>query len=147
MLDETILFPLLRKFDYVTIKYLFTQYSDTKKININVNYYNRSGMSPLNLALALYNKEKELFPKRFGDNQRKGKGKQVVNVGLDAKDEHDRKEKPETMNRNVKKSKHLYEYLLTYGNVNDSIKKNIAVSPLGFALSEIRDVEVCNCAI
>lgn len=115
---ETFVFTLLRKFDYVALKYLLTTYIERKNISIFLNYYNRSGISPLYLALSLYNDEIALFPNRFADND-------------------------SSNNNSNRKDKHLYEYLLSYGaSPNDSIKKHQQVSPLSFALTNIDDVHV-----
>ena len=58
---ESVIFPLLRKYDYVTLRYLLTRHKEAKKIAIFLNYYNNQGISPLYLALSLYRKEKQLF--------------------------------------------------------------------------------------
>ena len=60
---ETVFFSLLRKYDYVTLRYLLTRHKEMKKIAIFLNYYNNRGISPLYLALSLYRKEKRLFSK------------------------------------------------------------------------------------
>ena len=64
---ETVIFSLLRKYDYITLRYLLTRHKETKKIAIFLNYYNNQGISPLYLALSLYRKEKRLFS-RFDVN-------------------------------------------------------------------------------
>eukprot|EP01084_Bolivina_argentea_P296727 511082_1 len=63
---ESLIFSLLRNFDYSSIRYLLTRYCEEQKIKINLNYYNKNGICPLYAALELYNKdEKRLKPKKF----------------------------------------------------------------------------------
>eukprot|EP01083_Nonionella_stella_P142209 439559_1 len=62
---ESLIFSLLRHFDYSTIRYLLTRYCEGKKIKINLNYYNKNGLSPLYVALQSYRNEKHMKCKRF----------------------------------------------------------------------------------
>ena len=106
---ESIIFLVLRNFDYVTLRYMLTRYAVSKKVDIHLNYLNRSGISPLCQALELFPQEMEM--KRF--------------------------------NNKSKKSLHLYEYLLEFGevNLNDSINKG-GSSALGFAFNHIKNLQL-----
>ena len=110
---ESIVFLLLRKFDYESLDYLFHKFRSSKRTYIHLNYFNQAGDAPLYLALQLYNKEKT----RFKENN---------------------------IFHNGRKYRFLYEYLLANGSsLNDSLKRDILLSPLWFSLTEIGHNEVC----
>lgn len=55
---ESIVFTLIRGFDYRILNLLFSQYSANKGVRIDLNYYNKDGISPLAVALQLFSEEK-----------------------------------------------------------------------------------------
>ena len=114
---ESIIFAILRNFDYLTLRYILTRYAISKKVDIHLNYFNRSGISPLCQALELF--PQELQMKRF---------KQKRN------NKHNKKQK-----HNL----HLYEYLIDFGevNLNDSIKRD-GSSALGFAFNHVNNLKL-----
>eukprot|EP01083_Nonionella_stella_P043236 116652_1 len=68
---ESLIFSLLRSFDYSTIRYLLTRYCEGKKIKINLNYYNKNGVSPLYVALQSYNYERRIARGRHTKKRRR----------------------------------------------------------------------------
>eukprot|EP01083_Nonionella_stella_P170821 582191_1 len=55
--NESIVFTLIRTYDYKNLKYLFEHYSSNKGVLLRVNYHNKDGMSPLGVALTLFQNE------------------------------------------------------------------------------------------
>ena len=55
---ETILFHLIRIFDVKSLKYVFNSTKSKNRININANYFNKNGQTPLFVALELHTEEK-----------------------------------------------------------------------------------------
>ena len=55
--NESIVYTLLRSYDYKNLKYIFRSYGAEKGVLIRLNYHNKDGISPLGIALKLYEHE------------------------------------------------------------------------------------------
>ena len=74
---ETILFHLIRIFDIKSLKYVFNSVKAENGININTNYFNKNGQTPLFVALELYKEEKKF--KRIAAKREEMKQLQMMN--------------------------------------------------------------------
>ncbi len=121
--NESIVYTLIRSFDYKNLRYIFTHYGKNKGVLIRMNYHNKDGISPLGLALKLYEKELAI-----------------------------REKTPVAANHTMEPTKapYLWQILIEYGTeLSFPCKKNYSsestdgdMSPLQFVLKELKNKDL-----
>eukprot|EP01084_Bolivina_argentea_P157332 274182_1 len=117
--NESVVYTLIRSYDYKNLRYIFTNYGKDKGVLIRLNYHNKDGISPLGLALKLYEHELSI-----------------------------REKTPIAANHTIEPTKapYLWEILVEYGaELSFPCKKNYSdsstdgdMSPLQFVLKELK---------
>ena len=152
---ESIIFPLIRKFDNYTLKFLLTTFRASKNVFINLNYYNKAGVSPLFVALSLYKEEKQMISysrmsstQNTGifDNNHSNNNNTTDNNDADgtAQSAQSAQGEQQGAGGHHHKSQFMYQILLSNNAYpNFSIKRATFVSPLAYAINKIGDLHVC----